>query len=454
MSPGEVKSGGADITITTGFHETPFGECLIGTTTRGVCALRFVEPDERDSALGDLRAEWPGAAFRHDDDATQPTVAQIFGGADAPGRVSLLVQGTNFQIRVWEALLRIPQGALVTYGDVAAYLGTPGASRAVGSAVGRNPIAYLIPCHRVRRLSIFVAFSLIVLVAAPIHTNPAAARQAEPVTFSTPMSAGMSTHDPQLIRDANSAILVKNLFVGLVGMHPETGAIMPELARSWTVSDDGLTWTFTLRDDVPWVRWNPAAGEAEIVRMVTAQDVVFAAQRLCDPRTASRYGPAAARIVQGCDQLLATPAPDVTEADTDRVAVRALDDTTVTITVQVPIVFFLSLLQIGLASPLPREIVETYGDDWTAPGTIVTSGEFMVDESVDNQQQVYVRNPYYPADLHGPGNVERVIVRVAPTTQAAMGLYQRYQLDVAPLPAGSNANHPAYADQVVGLYDF
>lgn len=151
MTPGEVKAGGAGITVTTGFHDTPFGECLIGTTTRGVCALRFVAPGGRDAVLDEVHEEWPHATFTPDDAATQPVVARIFGGTDAPQSISLLVKGTNFQIRVWEALLRIPPGALVTYGDVAAYLGSPGAARAVGSAVGRNPIAYLIPCHRVIR---------------------------------------------------------------------------------------------------------------------------------------------------------------------------------------------------------------------------------------------------------------------------------------------------------------
>ncbi|MCD4685683.1 MAG: methylated-DNA--[protein]-cysteine S-methyltransferase [Anaerolineae bacterium] len=151
MTPGEVKAGGAGNTITTGIHNSPFGECLIGATARGVCALRFVEPGARAAALSDLRTEWPHAYFEQDAAITSPVFARIFGGTDAPHTISLLMKGTNFQIRVWEALLRIPAGALVTYGDVAAHLGSPGAARAVGSAVGRNPIAYLIPCHRVIR---------------------------------------------------------------------------------------------------------------------------------------------------------------------------------------------------------------------------------------------------------------------------------------------------------------
>jgi AraC family transcriptional regulator of adaptative response/methylated-DNA-[protein]-cysteine methyltransferase len=145
MTPGEVKQHGAGLTVSYGFHDSPFGECLIGITERGVCGLRF---GDRGTALDSLRADWPAADFTPDQSATLPVMKQIFG---ADGHLSLLLKGTNFQIRVWEALLRIPPGALVTYGDIAAYLGQPSASRAVGSAVGQNPIAYLIPCHRVIR---------------------------------------------------------------------------------------------------------------------------------------------------------------------------------------------------------------------------------------------------------------------------------------------------------------
>ncbi len=147
MTPGEVKTQGDGLTISTGFHDTPFGEALIGITERGVCALNFVT-DGHPAALDALRAEWPAAEFRADQAATQRVIEQIFGEDGQPS-ISLLLKGTNFQVRVWEALLRIPAGGLVTYGDIAAQIGQPSASRAVGTAVGQNPIAYLIPCHRV-----------------------------------------------------------------------------------------------------------------------------------------------------------------------------------------------------------------------------------------------------------------------------------------------------------------
>ncbi len=153
MSPGEVGRRGEGLVIRYGYHGSPFGECLLGATERGICALGFVPDGDREATLADLRARWPRAGWRHDDATTGPLADRVFWGA--PGRgdpaLALHVHGTNFQIRVWEALLRVPEGALVTYGDLARAIGDPKASRAVGTAVGANPISYLIPCHRVIR---------------------------------------------------------------------------------------------------------------------------------------------------------------------------------------------------------------------------------------------------------------------------------------------------------------
>jgi len=167
VTPGEFKSGGTGLTITTGFHDSPFGECLIGVTDRGICGLSFVVDGDRAAAMAELESHWPGATFVEDPRATRLTVRHVFaawnggqwqptvtdGGAHdvTPTPLSLLVRGTNFQVRVWEALLRIPPGAVATYEDVASAVGRAGATRAVGSAIARNPVAYLIPCHRVIR---------------------------------------------------------------------------------------------------------------------------------------------------------------------------------------------------------------------------------------------------------------------------------------------------------------
>ncbi|QKT03469.1 methylated-DNA--[protein]-cysteine S-methyltransferase [Ectothiorhodospiraceae bacterium 2226] len=154
-SPGEVKSGGAGWTLHAGVADTPFGPCLIAEGPRGVCHLGFLDAARSASVadeLTQLQAAWPAARLRRDDAGAARVARRIFVRTPqgAPP-LRALVRGTDFQVRVWRALLRVPPGAAVSYGRLAAALGRPGAGRAVGAAVGRNPLAYLIPCHRVIR---------------------------------------------------------------------------------------------------------------------------------------------------------------------------------------------------------------------------------------------------------------------------------------------------------------
>ena len=151
VTPGEYKSSGAGLTIRYGLHETPFGKALIGITNRGICHLGFVGSREGE-AIDTLVANWQQARMIEDHKATAPLVEPIFDlsqRGNTPLRLHL--RGTNFQLKVWEALLRIPPGAVTSYQDLAEQAGRPGASRAVGTALGHNPIAVLIPCHRVIR---------------------------------------------------------------------------------------------------------------------------------------------------------------------------------------------------------------------------------------------------------------------------------------------------------------
>ena len=153
VTPGEFKTNGAGLNIGYGFYQTPFGECLLATTARGICGLTFVEQEHRGQALKDLRRSWPNAGFHEDGGQNQALINRIFtpGGQKNGAPLNLIVRGTNFQIKVWEALLKIPEGAMVSYNDVAGLIGQPTASRAVANAVSRNPIGYIIPCHRVIR---------------------------------------------------------------------------------------------------------------------------------------------------------------------------------------------------------------------------------------------------------------------------------------------------------------
>lgn len=149
MTPAELRGRGAGLTLRYGLHETPFGLALAAATARGLSALSFVEPGAEEAALDALRERWSGARLVEDGEATGEAVARIFGGERA--ELALHVAGTNFQVRVWEALLRIPPGAVTTYGAIAQHLGLARGARAVGGAVAANPVAYLIPCHRVIR---------------------------------------------------------------------------------------------------------------------------------------------------------------------------------------------------------------------------------------------------------------------------------------------------------------
>ena len=160
VTPGEYKSRGAGLIIRYGIHPTPFGKCLIATTERGICHLGFINSGE-GAAIDELVSTWKLAKMTEDYTKTAPLIRSIFSEDTAEFKTSLstvsplrlLLRGTNFQIKVWEALLKIPSGSVTTYEQVAAQISQPNAVRAVGSAVGHNPIAYLIPCHRVIRKS-------------------------------------------------------------------------------------------------------------------------------------------------------------------------------------------------------------------------------------------------------------------------------------------------------------
>jgi len=153
MTPGEFKARGAGLGISYGFHPTPFGECVLCVTQRGICGLGFIAADGRHATLGDFQSRWPEARWEENARLTKPFISRIFGGNKQNGSrpITLVLQGTNFQIKVWEALLKIPMGSVVPYEDLAVAVCTAQSARAVGSAVGKNPIAFLIPCHRVIR---------------------------------------------------------------------------------------------------------------------------------------------------------------------------------------------------------------------------------------------------------------------------------------------------------------
>ena len=150
MTPGDYAKAGRGVAIDYGFHACPFGTALVLATDKGVCGLGFGDEGEEEDLLADMQARWPKAEYRENAERTSKIAARIFASErHTDGALTLHLMGTPWQIKVWEALLAIPSGKLVTYGTIAEKICTPRASRAVGAAVGRNPISLLIPCHRV-----------------------------------------------------------------------------------------------------------------------------------------------------------------------------------------------------------------------------------------------------------------------------------------------------------------
>ncbi len=151
MTPGAYKAKGEGIVIRHGFHASPFGAALVMATDHGLAGLAFADPGKEAATLADMKARWPRATYVEDRAATEATARRIFDPAtwrpERPLRIVMI--GSDFELSVWETLLRLPLGAAATYSDIAAHIGRPNAARAVGTAVGRNPISFVVPCHRV-----------------------------------------------------------------------------------------------------------------------------------------------------------------------------------------------------------------------------------------------------------------------------------------------------------------
>ncbi|CCQ75680.1 putative Transcriptional regulator, AraC family protein [Magnetospira sp. QH-2] len=149
VTPGDVKRRGAGMEICYGFHESPFGQVLLGVTDRGICRLSFCDDEKDDEKVADLTRRWPAARLIEDPTVTAPFRDRVFGDGDMEDPLPLHVTGTNFQIKVWEAILQLPLGRVATYAQISQGIGHPKAARAVGSALNANPVAFLIPCHAV-----------------------------------------------------------------------------------------------------------------------------------------------------------------------------------------------------------------------------------------------------------------------------------------------------------------
>ncbi|MBN1565104.1 MAG: hypothetical protein JXA10_14765 [Anaerolineae bacterium] len=287
-----------------------------------------------------------------------------------------------------------------------------------------------------RRLRAFLLVVLLILSSVPVSgmippvaaTNPA--QDSSPVTLRVAMPAPEQVDPTQQSRfEPATRDLVENLFVGLTRFNPDTQQIEPMLAKEWTISDDRLTWTFTLRDDIQWVRYDAATQQVVAVRPIAAGDFVYAVQRACDPTRPSPVTPNL-MIVQGC-HTIAHAFPEVI---TDlliakEIGVRATGPNTLEINLQYPASYFPSLLSTPEFRPLPREAV-TAADNWTQAQTIITSGPYVL-QDWQASGMTLIRNPFWPDDY--AGNVAQVDVVFNSDTFTATTLISTNNADSARL---------------------
>ncbi|MCB9158961.1 MAG: peptide ABC transporter substrate-binding protein [Caldilineaceae bacterium] len=278
--------------------------------------------------------------------------------------------------------------------------------------------------------------------AAPAPSTDAGATggdmaAAGPVVLDFNLGTEPPSLDPSIATDTTSIDVINEMFLGLTELDPNTQEAMPSLATSWDISDDLTVWTFNMRTDVPWVRYNPDTGAVEEVtdesgatRMVTANDIVYGVKRTCDAATASDYA-YVNYIIAGCQ------AANTGEGSVDDVAVVAIDDATVEFTLEYGAGFFGQIASMWVNRPMPQWAIEEYGDVWTEPGNINTNGPFVMTEWIHQDSLSMERNPFWygwseMADV--VGNVEQINFIMIEEQSTAFSMYENNELDYAELP--------------------
>lgn len=254
-----------------------------------------------------------------------------------------------------------------------------------------------------------------------------------------------STLDPLFAQTSVEAEYLTNLFIGLTKVDPITSEIVPSLATSWQVSEDGLTWTFTLRNDVPWVKFDPASGTTTEIRKVTAGDVLAAVQRMCSSRNNGYYAvDVLGERIAGCSAGQAANGGTLVQAS-------APDETTLSITLTAPYGDFLNLTSLWTLYPIPQEIINQFGSDWTLPANIVTSGTYALAEAVPEEGRLtLVKNALYPQDIQGGGNITRIEFTAIQDDSQGFHQYNDGILDRTGIPTAQLETvfaDEAYADQ-------
>ena len=277
----------------------------------------------------------------------------------------------------------------------------------------------------------------VIVTATPVPAE-------EKVTFHGNLGTEPPTADPSLATDTTSVAVIESMFLGLTDLDDETVEAIPGLATEWFPNADSTVWTFKMRDDVPWVRYNPGTGQVEAVtddkgnvRIVNAHDVVYGVKRTCDPNTGSDYA-YVLYIVAGCEELnTADPKAEEFQAIYDAVGVRAVDDSTVEFTLTYGAGFFPQIASMWIAYPMPQWIIDQKGDRWIEPGFINTNGPYVMTEWVHGDHMVREKNPFWPGwkeFADEAGNVERIDDVMIEEASTEFALYESNELDLSGVP--------------------
>lgn len=273
----------------------------------------------------------------------------------------------------------------------------------------------------------------------------------EPITLYNYLTADVASLDPQWAVDTVSQDYVENLFVQLTNYDGATGEIVPDAAATWQINATATVYTFTLHPNIPWVNHDPrvpgttqVADESGQPRFVTAQDFVYGIRRLCDPANETPGAKLVAPLLQGCAAARAYPSLGEIPAELwQAIGVTAWDNQTLVIELAEPSAPFLAMTTLGILSATPQWAIDERGDDWVENGSIVTSGRLVLTEWIHNVRVTLLRNPLFPPDLAGTGNIAQVSTILLPDHTTGYALWLNGQMELATIPDAELEGHLA-----------
>jgi oligopeptide transport system substrate-binding protein len=287
--------------------------------------------------------------------------------------------------------------------------------------------------------------------------------EAGPVTLRSWDTSDIPDLDPQTSTDSTSIGMIENIFVHLTNYDLVTSEVVPEAATSWEISEDGLVYTFNIRTDIPWVKHNPVTEETtqEVdadgnPRFVTAHDFEYAIKRACDPDLGSYYSSVIAPQILGCGDVLFADDPSaLTPESFDAIGVSSNEDGTVlTIELEFPASYFLSMTPMWPLAASPQWAIEEHGASWIEAGNIVTNGRYVLHEWVHGVRRQVWRNELMPADMQGSGNIERWVTNVVPDASTGYALWLNGEVESSSIPSPELEAHLAdYADETIQVAD-